>query len=98
MAEQFSMKGKIIAITGASRGIGRGLAAWFAAQEAHVVALARDKAQLDSLAGEIRAKGGQCSVRVLDVRTVSTIQPAFDSIVAEPPSTSRSPTGMNGCR
>ena len=83
MAEPFSMKGKIIVITGASRGIGRGLASYFAGQGAHVVAVARNLAQLDELAAEIRAGGGHCSVQALDMRDVASIQPAFDAIVAE---------------
>jgi len=83
MAEPFSMQGKVIVITGASRGIGRGLATCFAAQGAHVVACARNLAQLDGLATEIRAAGGACSIQALDVRAVASIQPVFDAIVAE---------------
>jgi len=83
MAEPFSMRGKVVAVTGASRGIGRGLAAWFAGQGAHVVALARDLAQLETLAAELRAAGGSCTVRALDLRDVAAIQPAFDAVVAE---------------
>jgi len=83
MDEPFGMRGKVIAITGASRGIGRGLASWFAGQGAHVVALARDLGQLETLAAEIAAAGGRCTARALDVRDVPAIQPAFDAIVAE---------------
>ena len=83
MTQPFSMQGKIVAITGASRGIGRGLAAWFAEQGAHVVALARDLGRLEALAAELRARGGICSARALDLRDVPSIQPAFDAIVAE---------------
>lgn len=83
MTEGFGMKGKIIAITGASRGIGRGLATYFAGQGAHVAALARDHAQLEDLAKEIEASGGSCSAYTLDVRHVASIQPVFDAIVAD---------------
>lgn len=83
MAEDFSMSDKVVAITGASRGIGRGLASYFAEQGAQVVALARDLAQLEELSREIAKAGGRCTAYALDVRKVAGIQPVFDSIVAE---------------
>ena len=83
MAEPFSMRDKVVVITGASRGIGQGLARYFAEQGARVVALARDAAGLEALAGEIRAAGGQCLARVLDVRDVAAVRAVFDAIAAE---------------
>lgn len=83
MPQAFSMKDKIVVITGASRGIGRGLATYFAKQGAHVVALARNIEQLDTLSAEIMQSGGVCSFYGLDVRNVPSIQGVFDSIVAE---------------
>lgn len=83
MPQAFSMKDKVVVITGASRGIGRGLATYFAEQGAHVVALARDLEQLGILHGEIIASGGACSFYRLDVRDVPSIQNVFDSIAAE---------------
>jgi len=83
MAEAFSMRDKVVVITGASRGIGQGLARYFAEQGAQVVALARDAARLEALAREIRATGGQCLARVLDVRDVAAIRSVFDAIAAE---------------
>jgi NAD(P)-dependent dehydrogenase (short-subunit alcohol dehydrogenase family) len=81
MAEPlFPMAGKVVAVTGASRGIGRGLALWFAGQGAHVVAMARDLEQLQQLAREIRGAGGECSVQRLDVRDVPGIRAAFDAV------------------
>lgn len=82
MPQAFSMKEKIIVITGASRGIGRGLATYFAEQGAHVVALARNLEQLETLCAEISRSGGGCSYYVLDVRNVPSIQGVFDTIVA----------------
>jgi NAD(P)-dependent dehydrogenase (short-subunit alcohol dehydrogenase family) len=77
------MKDKIVVITGASRGIGRGLATYFAEQGAHVVALARNLEQLEALHAEIVGNGGACSFYRLDVRNVPSIQGVFDTLVAE---------------
>jgi NAD(P)-dependent dehydrogenase (short-subunit alcohol dehydrogenase family) len=81
-AEPFSMRGKVVVVTGASRGIGRGLAGWFAGQGARVVAMARDQAQLESLVREIEAAGGECVAQPLDVRDVPAIGPAFAAVAA----------------
>jgi NAD(P)-dependent dehydrogenase (short-subunit alcohol dehydrogenase family) len=83
MVEQFSMHGKIVVVTGASRGIGRGLAVYFAEQGAHVVALARGLPSLRELAAEIESSGGKCSVYALDLRDVPSIGRVFDAIAAD---------------
>ena len=57
---------KAALITGASSGLGRGLALAFGRKGTHVVAAARRKAELDSLVAEIRAKGGSAEAMVLD--------------------------------
>lgn len=83
MEERFGMKDKVVVVTGASRGIGRGLAAYFADRGAQVVALARSKALLEELRAEIESKGGSCSAYALDVRDVPAIGPVFDSVAAD---------------
>jgi 3-oxoacyl-[acyl-carrier protein] reductase len=47
---------KVVVVTGASRGIGRAIALGMADEGARVVAVARDKAALDKLATEARAR------------------------------------------
>ncbi len=51
------LAGKQVLITGASRGLGRALAREFARAGCDLVLLARDNAQLQSLAGELESEG-----------------------------------------
>jgi len=53
-------------VTGASSGLGRGLASALARRGIHVVAAARRKPELDSLVAEIQRGGGSAEVLVLD--------------------------------
>ncbi|WP_224268265.1 SDR family NAD(P)-dependent oxidoreductase [Haloprofundus salinisoli] len=57
-----------VVVTGASRGIGRSVAAAFAAEAAHVVACARDEEALDDLADELAEAGGTIRTERADVR------------------------------
>ena len=62
------INGQVIAITGASSGIGRATALHLAGCGAKVVLGARHEQGLESLAQEIRAEGGECVYRLTDVR------------------------------
>lgn len=59
---------RIALITGASRGIGRGLALELARQGAHVVALARTQGALEELDDDIRALGGEATLAPCDIK------------------------------
>jgi 3-oxoacyl-[acyl-carrier protein] reductase len=61
-------------ITGASRGIGCGIAKRFAAEGSRVVLCARDQAALDEAVGEIRDAGGAAAAIALDLRDPDTPQ------------------------
>ena len=61
-------EGKIVVITGASRGIGRAIALRLAREGAAVVLAARDAVRLDLVAQEIRAGGGRAAAVPLDLR------------------------------
>jgi len=53
------LEGRIALITGASRGIGRAVAERFAAEGAHIIALARTTGALEELDDAIKAAGSQ---------------------------------------
>jgi NADP-dependent 3-hydroxy acid dehydrogenase YdfG len=61
------IQGKVVAITGASSGIGEAAARVLAAAGAHVVVGARRTERLERLAGEIAGQGGSVRARRLDV-------------------------------
>src|SRR5260221_13066842 len=79
----FSMKGKVCVVTGAGRGLGRGIALAYAKQGADVVLASRTRADLDEVAGLVTAKGGRALVRVADVSDLAQIQGLADAAVAE---------------
>src|SRR4051812_12327302 len=61
------LEGKVIAITGASSGIGEATAKLLAQHGAHVLVGARRKERLDTLVQTIRAQGGSAEAEPLDV-------------------------------
>lgn len=63
-----SLRGRIVLITGTSRGIGRAAALAFAREGAHVVALARKVEDLEALDDEIRAAKGEATLVPVDLR------------------------------
>jgi NADP-dependent 3-hydroxy acid dehydrogenase YdfG len=62
------IEGKVIAITGASSGIGEATAVLLAERGASVVLGARRSDRLEALAGRISEKGGEAAYLVTDVR------------------------------
>jgi len=58
------LDGTVALVTGASRGIGRAVALRYAAEGAHVVAVARTTGALEELDDEIRGAGGQAPTLV----------------------------------
>jgi len=73
------LNGKVIAITGASSGIGEATARLLAARGAKVLLGARRADRLAALAKEINEAGGQAHFRVLDV----TSRPDVEAFVSE---------------
>jgi NAD(P)-dependent dehydrogenase (short-subunit alcohol dehydrogenase family) len=74
----FSVKGQVVLVSGASRGIGRGLAEAFAARGATVVITGRERDTLEKTAKEICPPGGAVKAAVCDVADSK----AVDALVA----------------
>ncbi|MDO9435748.1 SDR family oxidoreductase [Hydrogenophaga sp.] len=74
--------GKVILITGAGTGIGRGFAQRAAALGATVVLSGRRPQPLEETAERIRATGGSAQVLPLDIRDATAVDAAMDEVVS----------------
>ena len=61
LLSMFRLDGQVAVVTGASKGIGRAISLAFAEAGAKVVLAARTLADLEALADEIRAAGGEAA-------------------------------------
>ena len=68
------LQGKVSIVTGASRGIGRGIALRLAAEGSSVVLCGRDQQLLDAAVAEIRGAGGTAEAISLDLRAADSGQ------------------------
>ena len=74
------LAGRIAVITGASSGMGRATALLLASRGAKVALLARRQAQLEALAAEIRAVGGEALPVVTDVTDAGSVEAAAAAV------------------
>ncbi|MFJ9901818.1 SDR family NAD(P)-dependent oxidoreductase [Streptomyces sp. NPDC101152] len=74
------LSGKVLFITGASRGIGAAAARLFAAEGADVVLAARGTDALDRVVKEIRAEGGRADAVTMDLADPASIRAAVDHV------------------
>lgn len=72
-------QGKTVLITGASSGLGRGVALHAASHGAHIVATARREPLLASLKAEVEALGARCVVVPADATDPAQVQAVLDA-------------------
>ncbi len=73
-----SIQNRVAIITGAGRGVGRATAQLFAREGAKVVLMSRTAAQLDEVAADIAAHGGEAVTLAGDVSREEDVQALFE--------------------
>ena len=76
------LEGKVVLVTGASRGIGRVIAETLAAAGATVVLGSRDATRLDDAVREIEARGGRAEAIALNVADKASVEAAMSGLLA----------------
>jgi gluconate 5-dehydrogenase/2-deoxy-D-gluconate 3-dehydrogenase len=77
------LTGRIAIVTGAGRGIGRGIALGYAREGAKVALVSRNAEELQALAAEISANGGEALVAPADVRDSAAVNTVVEQVVAQ---------------
>ncbi len=81
--ELFSVRDQIVLVSGASRGIGRAIAAAFADRQAEVIVTGRVSDTLEQTVREIGQAGSRVHARVGDVSDTQATQKMVDDVIAE---------------
>src|SRR5919108_2466446 len=77
------LEGKVVAVTGASAGIGRAVVREFARRGAHVGLIARGEDRLQAAAAEVEEHGGRACVALADVADAAQVERAAELIESE---------------
>jgi len=82
MSEETGRK-RVAVVTGAGRGIGRGIAEALARDGLHVVCVSRSESSCGAAADSIRASGGQADAVAVDVSSGEQIRQACENLLEE---------------
>jgi gluconate 5-dehydrogenase len=74
---EFALDGQVVLVTGAGKGIGRGIAVDAANSGARVIATSRTESELADLAEEIRNSGGACDTVTAELTRVDEIRRVY---------------------
>ena len=80
--DKFSLKGKLVLVTGASSGLGTHFAKLLASSGAKVAVAARRADKLQNVVDEITHNGGEARAFSLDVSSAQSVKDCFDAISA----------------
>lgn len=80
MESNSSFSKKVIIVTGAASGIGRQIAQSFHSCGGTVIGCDRDSQGMEAAMGELRARGGECHARSLDVGNVVAVSSLADEV------------------
>src|SRR5687767_10982706 len=72
------LSGKAALVTGGGSGIGAGIALAFARHGANVALVGRTQAKLDTIAAQIKERGGNASTHSCDVRDFAALEKAVN--------------------
>jgi short-subunit dehydrogenase len=78
-----NLRDKSVVVTGAAAGVGRAVTLQLAREGARLGLIARDRAALESLAEEIRGRGGEVSIAAIDVSNADDVFDAADRFARE---------------
>ena len=81
MADLFSMKNRVVLLTGASRGLGRDMALTLAAAGATVLCAGRTVKELEATARAITRKGGKAQVVPLDITDEAAVREQVETLI-----------------
>src|SRR5215203_4273110 len=82
LAPQISFAGKIVLITGGSRGLGLVIARQLCAEGARVILLARDESELRRAHDELVAAGGDVFILLCDLLDRAQIEEAVRTVIS----------------